>query len=66
MEKFRKGITRILIATDVAARGLDIEGIDVIVNYDFPEDQEYYVHRIGRTARAGRTGAAIALLSVET
>lgn len=62
MEKFRKGITRILIATDVAARGLDIEGIDVIVNYDFPEDQEYYVHRIGRTARAGRTGAAYSFI----
>lgn len=58
MEKFRKGISRILIATDVAARGLDIEGIDVIINYDLPEDQEYYVHRIGRTARAGRQGSA--------
>lgn len=58
MEMFRNGLIRVLIATDVAARGLDISGIDAVFNYDIPDDIEYYVHRIGRTARAGRTGAA--------
>lgn len=58
MDMFRNGLIRILIATDVAARGLDISGIDAVFNYDVPDDVEYYVHRIGRTARAGRTGAA--------
>ncbi len=58
MDMFRNGLIRILIATDVAARGLDINGIDAVFNYDIPDDIEYYVHRIGRTARAGRTGAA--------
>ena len=58
MEMFRNGLIRVLIATDVAARGLDISGIDAVFNYDIPDDVEYYVHRIGRTARAGRTGAA--------
>jgi ATP-dependent RNA helicase DeaD len=58
MDKFRKGALDILVATDVAARGLDVEGIDAVFNYDVPQDQEYYVHRIGRTARAGRTGHA--------
>ncbi len=58
MDMFRNGLIRILIATDVAARGLDISGIDVVFNYDIPDDLEYYVHRIGRTARAGRTGTA--------
>jgi ATP-dependent RNA helicase DeaD len=63
MEKFRNGIVSVLIATDVAARGLDIEGIDVIFNYDLPEETEYYVHRIGRTARAGRTGSAYSFVT---
>lgn len=58
MKMFREGLVRVLIATDVAARGLDIEGIDVVFNYDITDDCEYYIHRIGRTARAGRTGAA--------
>lgn len=58
MEMFRNGLIRVLIATDVAARGLDISGIDAVFNFDIPDDIEYYVHRIGRTARAGRTGAA--------
>ena len=51
----------ILVATDVAARGLDIEDLDLVVNYDLPEDAESYVHRIGRTARMGKTGMAISL-----
>ena len=55
MEKFRKGSVEILVATDVAARGLDVRGIEAVVNYDVPQDEEYYVHRIGRTARAGKS-----------
>jgi ATP-dependent RNA helicase DeaD len=58
MNKFRKGDIDILIATDVAARGLDVDDIDMVFNYDFPQDEEYYVHRIGRTGRAGKTGCA--------
>ena len=58
MEMFREGMVNVLIATDVAARGLDIDGIDVIFNYDIPDDVEYYIHRIGRTARAGKKGTA--------
>lgn len=58
MQGFRKGNTEILVATDVAARGIDVDDIDIVVNYDMPQDEEYYVHRIGRTGRAGRTGKA--------
>ena len=54
MGKFRKGVVEILVATDVAARGLDVENIEVIFNYDLPHDGEDYVHRIGRTGRAGK------------
>jgi ATP-dependent RNA helicase DeaD len=59
MEKFRGGSVDLLIATDVAARGIDVEEIDLVINFDVPQDIEYYVHRIGRTARAGRSGCAI-------
>jgi len=59
MAKFRSGSIDILIATDVAARGIDVEDVDLVINYDVPQDVEYYVHRIGRTARAGRAGRAI-------
>lgn len=58
MSKFRKGIIEILIATDVAARGIDVENIEAVFNYDLPNDEEYYVHRIGRTGRAGKAGKA--------
>ncbi|MEO8664493.1 MAG: DEAD/DEAH box helicase [Ignavibacteria bacterium] len=58
MAKFRSGKLEILVATDVAARGIDVDDIDAVFNYDMPQDDEYYVHRIGRTARAGRTGQA--------
>lgn len=58
MSKFRNGTLEILVATDVAARGIDVEEIDAVFNYDMPQDEEYYVHRIGRTARAGRAGQA--------
>ena len=63
MAAFRSGHIEILIATDVAARGIDVEEIDLVCNFDFPQDDEYYVHRIGRTARAGRTGRAISFVS---
>ena len=62
MAKFRKGSIDILVATDVAARGLDVDDIDLVINFDFPQDEEYYVHRIGRTARAGREGAAYSFI----
>ncbi len=65
MNKFRSGNIDILVATDVAARGLDIDDIDMVFNYDIPQDDESYVHRIGRTARAGREGIAFSLVTKE-
>jgi ATP-dependent RNA helicase RhlE len=59
LEAFRKGRCRVLIATDIAARGIDVDGISHVVNYDLPNDPQSYVHRIGRTARAGAAGIAI-------
>jgi ATP-dependent RNA helicase RhlE len=59
LEGFRSGKYRILVATDIAARGIDVTGIELVVNFDLPDDAEDYVHRIGRTARAGRAGKAI-------
>ena len=56
MKRFRNGGTSILIATDVAARGIDVDDVEAVINYDIPQDIEYYVHRIGRTGRAGRKG----------
>ncbi len=58
MKKFRNRTIEILVATDVAARGIDVEDIDIVFNYDLPQDEEYYVHRIGRTGRAGKSGKA--------
>ena len=58
LKQFREGKLQVLVATDVAARGLDIDDVDVVFNYDVPEEQEYYVHRIGRTGRAKRHGVA--------
>ncbi|WP_058485724.1 DEAD/DEAH box helicase [Defluviitalea phaphyphila] len=58
MGSFRNGNIDILIATDVAARGIDVDDVEIVFNYDVPQDEEYYVHRIGRTGRAGRTGKA--------
>lgn len=61
MAMFRNGSYRILLATDVAARGLDIENLEMVVNYDFPQQTDVYIHRIGRTGRAGKAGVAITL-----
>lgn len=65
MEKLRSGKLEVLIASDVASRGLDVEGITHVINYDLPEDPDVYVHRIGRTARAGRDGVAWSLVTPE-
>ncbi len=63
LNAFKSGRINILIATDVAARGIDIENVDVVFNYDIPQDNEYYIHRIGRTGRAGKDGIAYTLVS---
>ncbi len=65
LEQFKAGEIPILVATDVASRGLHIDGVDVVFNYDFPQDREAYVHRIGRTARAGAGGKAFSLADEE-
>ncbi len=65
MNKFRNGNVSFLVATDVASRGLDISNLDFIINYDVPQNYDSYVHRIGRTARAGNTGFAFTLVSKE-
>ncbi|MEV0852559.1 DEAD/DEAH box helicase [Nocardia fluminea] len=62
LTKFRKGTIDVLVATDVAARGIDIDDVTHVINYQCPEDEKTYVHRIGRTGRAGRTGVAITLI----
>ena len=62
MRAFRTGRTDILVATDVAARGIDVDDVEAVFNYDVPQDDEYYVHRIGRTGRAGREGKAFNLV----
>ncbi len=63
MSKFRNGTIDILVATDVAARGIDVDDVEIVFNYDTPHDEEYYVHRIGRTGRAGRTGKAFTFVT---
>lgn len=65
MQAFKSGKTRILVATDIAARGIDVAGIGHIINYDLPHVPEDYIHRIGRTARAGLTGHAISFVTPE-
>lgn len=62
MKNFRSGKTEILVATDVAARGIDVDDVEAVFNYDLPQDDEYYVHRIGRTGRAGKTGKAFSFV----
>ena len=66
MDAYKRGRVSILIATDVAARGIDVDDVDVVFNYDLPSDMEYYVHRIGRTGRAGKEGMSITLISGRT
>ena len=66
LKKFKDGKMRVLVATDVAARGLDIDDVDVVFNYDVPDEQEYYIHRIGRTGRAKRHGVAYTLVGTVT
>ena len=66
LKKFKEGKMRVLVATDVAARGLDIDDVDVVFNYDVPDEQEYYIHRIGRTGRAKRHGVAYTLVTSVT
>jgi ATP-dependent RNA helicase DeaD len=63
MGKFRKGLCSVLVATDVAARGIDVDNVEAVFNYDLPLDEEYYVHRIGRTGRAGKSGTAITFIT---
>lgn len=63
MNGFRNGKTEILVATDVAARGIDVDDVDAVFNYDLPQDDEYYVHRIGRTGRAGKSGKAFSFVA---
>ena len=63
LDSFRSGDLRILVATDLAARGIDVDNIELVVNYDVPVDPEVYVHRVGRTARAGAQGLALTLMS---
>lgn len=63
LNKFRGGMREILVATDVAARGLDIPKVDVVLNYDIPQDSKTYIHRVGRTARAGKSGVALSMVT---
>ena len=63
MANFRSGKTEILVATDVAARGIDVDDVEAVFNYDLPQDDEYYVHRIGRTGRAGRDGKSFSFIT---
>src|SRR5690606_11177261 len=62
IDRFKQGGSKVLVATDVAARGLDVEGMDLVINYDMPRSGDEYVHRIGRTGRAGGDGLAISLI----
>ena len=61
LEDFRAGHARVLVATDIAARGIDVDGVTHVINYELPHEPESYVHRIGRTARAGAAGVALSL-----
>ena len=63
MQRFRDGKLAILVATDVASRGIDVDDVDCVINYDIPEENEYYVHRVGRTGRAKRKGVAWSMVS---
>ncbi len=62
---FRSGAVRVLVATDIAARGIDVDGVSHVLNFDLPNEPESYVHRIGRTGRAGATGVALSFCDRE-
>ena len=62
MQRYRNGKLAVLIATDVASRGIDVDDVDCVINFDVPEENEYYVHRIGRTGRAKRKGSAYSII----
>ena len=62
MQRYRSGKLPVLIATDVASRGIDVDDVDCVINFDVPEENEYYVHRIGRTGRAKRKGIAWSII----
>ncbi|MEB3226436.1 MAG: C-terminal helicase domain-containing protein, partial [Synechococcus sp.] len=62
VRRFKEGKIKMIVATDIAARGLDVENLSHVINYDLPDNTESYIHRIGRTGRAGKTGTAIALV----
>lgn len=66
IKEFKQGKSSLLIATDVAARGLDIDDIRMVVNFDMPKEMDSYVHRIGRTGRAGKTGTAVTFFNSKT
>jgi len=63
LTKFKQGNNNILIATDVAARGIDIPQVEIVVNYDIPSNPKVYIHRVGRTARAGKSGFALNIVT---
>ena len=65
MDAFKKGMVKILIATDINARGIDIPNVDYVINYDLPEQAENYVHRVGRTGRGDKKGQAVSFCSTE-
>ena len=65
MSAFDRGRIKVLVATDIAARGIDVKGISHVINYEMPDDPKSYVHRIGRTARAGSAGTALSLCNAE-
>ena len=62
MQRYREGKLRVLIATDIASRGIDVDDVDCVINFDVPDENEYYVHRIGRTGRAKRKGIAWSII----
>lgn len=64
MKKFRKGEIRVLITTDLLARGIDVQQVSLVINYDLPQEKETYIHRIGRSGRFGRKGVAINIVTV--